>query len=479
MAYKIGNRSQRTFFPPTIDEYIGPEDPVRVYDAFVDALNLEELGISVQPDKAGAHEYYPRAMAKLIIYGYSYGNRSSRRLERACHHNLSFIWLMSGLKPDYRTIARFRSEYKDAIKNILKQSVRLCIKLGLVEGNTLFLDGSKFRANASINNTWTDKKCAEYLEKISKNIDRLVDEAERIDQQEEEKESLVKIKKELMDQEKLQATIQYIAKTLKETKEPSINTVDQDCVKAKGRQGTHASYNAQIVVDEKNGLIVSGEAVSENNDLNQFHNQLKEASEVIGAKPRVACSDSGYFSLEDLKQVPEDITVVMPAQKQAQKENKIHPVKPFDKEQFQYDSAKDEYVCPEGKRLTYLGIAFSDPRKKAYKADGKDCRGCPHFGVCTPYRDGRRIVRMAEEPLKERLEAIYHSPEGQEVYRLRKQKVELPFGHMKRNLGAGQFLLRGRKGVNAEISLLSTCFNIARMITLVGIPALILKLQGM
>ena len=85
---------------------------------------------------------------------------------------------------------------------------------------------------------------------------------------------------------------------------------------------------------------------------------------------------------------------------------------------------------------------------------------------------------MTDEALKEHLEDMYHSPHGQEVYRLRKQKVELPFGHMKRNLGAGQFLLRGRKGVNAKLSLLSTCFNIARMITLIGIPALILKLQG-
>jgi transposase len=479
MAYIIGNRGQITFFPPSIDEYIGPEDPVRVYDAFVEALNFEELGITIQGNKAGAHEYYPKAMVKLIIYGYSYGNRSSRRLERACHHNLSFIWLVSGLKPDYRTIARFRSENKKAIKEILKQCVKLCIKLDLIEGNTLFIDGSKFRANASIKNTWTDEKCQEYLEKISKNIERLVDEAERIDWEEEEKESLVKIKKELMDQEKLQATIQEVAKTLKETGKSSINTVDEDCVKAKGRQGTHASYNAQMAVDEKHGLIVSSDAVSQNNDLNQLHHQLKQASEAIGKKPDVACTDAGYFSLEDIKQVEEAIKVVMPTQKQAQKEKDIHAVKPFGKEQFQYDATKDEYVCPEGKRLPYKGIAFSHPRKRAYKADGKDCRECAHFGVCTPSREGRRIVRLSEEPLKERLEAIYHSPEGQEIYRLRKQKVELPFGHMKRNLGAGQFLLRGRRGVNAELSLLSTCFNIARMISLVGISALIPKLQGM
>ncbi len=84
---------------------------------------------------------------------------------------------------------------------------------------------------------------------------------------------------------------------------------------------------------------------------------------------------------------------------------------------------------------------------------------------------------MVDEALKNQLEETYQSPQGREIYKLRKQKVELPFGHMKRNLGAGQFLVRGRKGVNAELSILSTCFNIARMITLIGVPALMIKLN--
>jgi len=115
---------------------------------------------------------------------------------------------------------------------------------------------------------------------------------------------LVRVKEELMDQEKLKATIQDIAKTLKETGKSSINTTDQECVKTKGRQGHMPHNNAQIAVDEKHGLIASGEGVSENNDLNQFHNQLSQASENIGNKPGGACSDSGYFSLKDLIKCP-------------------------------------------------------------------------------------------------------------------------------------------------------------------------------
>ena len=162
MAYKCGNQIQMTFLPSKIDDYVTSLDPVRVYDAFVDSLDLESLGISLIPGN-GAEEYYPKTMLKLLIYGYSYGTRASRKLERACYHNLSFQWIMGGMKPDYRTIARFREKHKEAISEVLKQCVRICMDLDLIEGNTLFFDGSKFRANASINNTKTKKKCKKYL----------------------------------------------------------------------------------------------------------------------------------------------------------------------------------------------------------------------------------------------------------------------------------------------------------------------------
>ncbi|MCF6153588.1 MAG: transposase [Candidatus Kuenenia stuttgartiensis] len=148
MTYIVGNRDQKALLPLTIEDYVKPEDLVRAYDAFIETLDLQEMGFTINPDKAGAYEYYPMAMLKLIVYGYSYGERSSRKLERACHHNLSFIWLVSGIKPDYRTIARFRRDNKEAIKQVLKQNVKFCIELNLIEGNTLFVDGSKFRANA-------------------------------------------------------------------------------------------------------------------------------------------------------------------------------------------------------------------------------------------------------------------------------------------------------------------------------------------
>lgn len=479
MGYIIGNRNQKTFFPPTIEDYVGLDDPVRVYDAFVENLGFQEMGLPIHQKKAGAHEYHPKAMLKLIIYGYSYGIRSSRKLERACYHNVSFMWLVSGIRPDYRTISRFRSENKDSIKQVLKQNVKLCIKLDLIEGNTLFIDGSKFRANASVNSTWDDKRCDRYLEVAEKNIDRIMEEAEQIDKEEDNNGSLVKLSKELQNQEKLRAKVQKISKMLKETGKEKINSTDVDSVNGKTRQGSHAIMNCEVSTDEKHGLIVNSEAVSQNNDYNQFAPQLEQSTETLGKSPANAISDAGYFSLKDIEKVPESVNVIMPTKNQAQKENKKKDLKSFGKEEFKYDKERDEYICPEGKTLENKGIAFSDENKIGYKATGKECRSCKHFGVCTKCKAGRRIVRMANEELKEKLEEVYQKKESQELYKLRKEKAELPFGHMKRNLGAGQFMLRGKKGVDAELSILSTCFNMARMITIIGIPTLIAMLNGM
>jgi len=476
MAYKCGNRTQTSFLPSTIEDYVSSQDPVRVYDAFVDSLGFKALGISLDP-QAGADTYFPRAMLKLIVYGYSYGIRSSRKLERACHHNLSFQWLMGGEMPDYRTIARFRSRYKEAIKKILKQCVRLCVKLDLIEGNTLFTDGSKFRANASINNHWTKEKCERRLEKIDKQIDQLLEDAEQLDLQEDKEESMVKLNKEIESKEKLIEKIKETLQTLEETQQKSTNSTDPDCVKAHGRQGNHASYNVQSTVDEKHGLIVQAEAVSQGNDLNQLHRQISEATEVLEVKPKNVCADAGYASTQDLKEIDEEIRVIVPSTRQTQIENDKHAVKEFDKEHFVYDKEKDEYICPAGKTLRYQAYCKGENRKQ-YQAGVKDCQQCPHHGTCTTSKAGRQIMRMVDQEIKERFEAIYASPEGQDIYKVRKEKVELPFGHMKRNLGAGQFMLRGKPKVDAEVSILSTCFNIARMITLFGIPKLILELNN-
>ena len=472
MAYRYGDRRQKILFPQSIDEYIPQDAPVRAYDAFVDALDFDQLGIKVEPNKVGCPQYDPKIMLKLLVYGYSYGIRSSRKLEREIHYNLSFIWLTGGIKPDHKTIAQFRRNNKAALANVLKQCARLCIDLGLIEGNTLFIDGSNFRANASIDNHWSKERCLKRLERIDNRINEILSECEQIDQSECNDSSLVKMKEELSDNKTLRKKVtDILSKFNKEGKE-SINATDCDCVKIHSRQGSHAGYNAQTVVDEKHGLIVSSDVVKENFDNHQFAKQVNNANDTLGKKAKAACADSGYSDIDELEKIDkQDIKVVVPSARQASEKKPGE----FDVSKFEYDSARDCFICPAGKVLEYCNTEVKESRK-VYRVEKTVCQSCQHFGVCTTCGNGRKITRLLKEDLRQKLERQYEQPDSQEIYKLRKQKSELPFGHIKHNLKAGGFLLRGLEGVKAEMSILSSCFNIARMISIIGVSELIARL---
>ena len=476
MAYRYGNRYQFGLFPQSIEDYVAPHDPVRAYDAFVEALDVNDLGIQIDPDQVGNSEYDPKAMLKLFVYGYSYGTKSSRKLERETHHNLSFMWLMGGLKPDHKTIAEFRRKNKETLKKVLRQCARMCLKLDLIAGNVLFVDGAKIRANAARAKTHDQAYYEQHLLEIDRRIEQLVEECEKIDEMEEGQKSWVEMDRELTQKKQLKERMQEALKTLKETGRADVNLTDPDCALMHSIQGSHASYNVQSVVDDKNGLIVHAEVVQEATDVNQFATQIGQANEVLEEPCKVACADAGYADTEELQKIDgQQIKVIVPSQRQALHEEEG----PFSKSHFRYDKEQDCYWCPEGNRLRYDWTDKQSGKRFYQITNGKICRRCVHDGQCTSAKKGRRITRMALEEIKEKFEVQYEEPESQEIYKRRKARVELPFGHIKRNLKTDGFLMRGRNGVNAETSLLATCFNLARMITILGVSGLIDKLIGL
>jgi transposase len=241
MAYRCGDRYQTALFPQSIEEYVAEDDPVRAYDAFVDALNFQELGIELDKNKVGNSEYDPKSMIKLLVYGYSYGVKSSRKLERECHHNIAFVWLMGGLKPDHKTIAEFRRRNKTALKRILRQCARLCIKLDLIAGNVLFVDGTKIRANAARNRTHKRSYYEKLLTDIDRRIEKLLTECESIDRQEQSTGSYVAMDKELAKTQNLRGRIKQVLETFRGS---AVEQVNQTSGCAYHGQGSRR-YNVQ------------------------------------------------------------------------------------------------------------------------------------------------------------------------------------------------------------------------------------------
>jgi transposase len=462
MAYLRGERQQTQLFPASLEEYVGTEDPVRVYDAFVDQLDFQELGMILDEQQVGPPEFDPQAMLKLLVYGYAYGIRSSRKLERALYHNVSFMWLMGGLKPDHKTIARFRKDHRDGLKNVLKQCVRLCLKLGLIEGNTLFVDGTKIRANAGMRESWSVERCERVLKETDARIETILKECEATDNAEIEDRSLVEVPEELKEAQALKAKVQEIAEELKKSAKTSFNTTDPDCRHMQGRQGTHAAYNVQAVVDRQHGLIVQIDAVNDVNDRHQLAEQTVKANAMLGKSCQKVCADAGYDHNPTWKELEDQkIEVIV-------KPNDQMPSGAFTKDQFVFDSERNRYVCPAGELLTYRR---TDPRtqQRSYAITRPViCQSCVHYMICTKSKAGRIVTRMPFEEIRPIVRARYESPMGQAIYAQRQCNVEHPFGHIKRNLGVQAFLLRRFSGVRAEAALLATCFNLTRMMTIIG-----------
>lgn len=473
MAYIKGNRNQIMLLPQAVEDYIAKDDPVRAYDAFVEALDCDKLGLAIDENQAGANPYWPKAMLKLLVYGYAYGMRSSRKLERACYHNLAFIWLTENIKPDYCTIARFRIANKDVLKNVLRQCAHMCLKLGLIEGNTLFVDGTRIKADASLKNTWSKERLQKYEAKITENIERILAECQAVDDAEADDGSLVKLKEELADQEILKAKVAEIAKELNASDTQKFNTTDPDSFMSKADRGAKMYHNIQATVDEKHGLIVNAEVVNQSVDANQLSIQAKEAGDTLEKKPENLCADNGYYSIDDIGKIGADINVIVPSQGQLIKERAPDKIKTFSKDTFKYDNKRDCYVCPENKELSRTDLTIPDrPNAIVYKARDRECKHCKHFGACTTSRNGRKIIRQRNETLLQKLAQIYDSAPGQRIYKLRKQKVELPFAHFKHNMNMRQFLLRGIEKVKSEVLLCSIGYNLTRMISLLGVNKL-------
>jgi len=467
MPYITGVREQRQLFPANLDEYVGPEDPVRAYDAFVEQLDFAQLGIELKEDKVGHPEFDPRWMVKLLVYGYSYGIRSSRKLERATYHNVSFIWLMGGLKPDHKTIARFRRSHAAALKNVLKHCAQVCLKLGLVEGNTLFVDGTKVRANASMKHTWTAERCKKSLKDLDQRIDELFGQCEAADQQEQQHGSLVKMQEQLEGQNQLKTKIAGILRQLQQQGKKAVNTTDPESARVRNGGQIETGYNCQAVVDDRHGLIVHSEVVNQSNDVGLFSEQVQSAQDTLGKKCEAACADKGYSSPEDLKRsLDQNIDVMVP----------INRCSDF-RDHFTYEADQDRYRCPQGHVLRYAGINNRNRSHMYAIEDALTCLRCPRFGTCTRSQTGRRVERPFTEEVREQLEARFALPDAQILMRKRKMRAEHPFGHIKHNLGMRAFLLRGLGGVRAEIALAATAFNLTRMIKLIGIQKLIQSLN--
>lgn len=268
------DRNQISLIPMSLDELISEDNPVRVLDAFVESINLHELGFKYAITKAtGRKPYDPANMFKLYLYGYFNGIRTSRKLESECKRNIELMWLIQELKPDYRTIADFRKDNISLLKNIFKHFSLLCNELGLFGKEIVAIDGSKFRANNARKKNLTKgkiEKMLAYFEQAAEHYLELLESTDDNDATNTFNYNKEEIQRKLANATQRIHDLTEIKQQVEVTGEVSLTDKDARLMSA-NNMGFDVAYNMQTAVDAKNHIIVTADITNSPADQGQLY----------------------------------------------------------------------------------------------------------------------------------------------------------------------------------------------------------------
>jgi transposase len=491
-TFKTGaSREQASLLPARIEDYVGPDNPVRAIESFVCALDLAKLGFRHADrgaEEAGQPPYAPADLLKLYLYGYTNQVRSSRRLEREACRNLELIWLLKNLKPGYRTIANFRKENWEALRAVNRNFVLLLRELDLVGGSVVAIDGSFFHGDASKASIFTRKRLAEQIAKLDLEIeaygksleDNDAAEAKEPRQDRSDGPSAgggtnggdigTKVATLMAQRSRARADLAR----LEESGETQLSLTDPDArLLVKNGQGI-AGYNVQVAVDDKHNLIVASEVVNDSSDVGQLHAMAKAAKEALDAETLQALADEGYYSSLELKACEDDgiVAYVPVPEGNGQLEKKGR----FSLKDFSYEDGADAYHCPAGQLLHRTeGSNWENTSGRVeirYAGRKAICGACPLKARClSPKAVTRTIRRWEHEDVLERHRARMEG--AGKLMRCRSGIVEHPFGTLKCRAGHRHFLVRGFNKVRGEWSLMALCYNITRVLNILGFEAFV------
>lgn len=484
MNYICGtDRNQGTFLPDTVDDYVAANNPVRVIEAYVESLDMSELNFSnSEPNNTGRPMYAPKDMLKLYLYGYMNRVRSSRNLETETKRNLEVIWLMKKLSPDHKTIARFRQNNPEALKNVFRHFVKTCMGLGLYGKELIAVDGSKFKAWNTKDRNFTPGKLEDRIKNIDLKIDSYLSMLNNEDLSDDEKDDLNETEM-LQIIENLSARkqrYQEIQNEIATTEVRQVSLTDPDSRLMKTKDGLDVCLNVQSAVDSKNNMIAEFQVGNQVQDKNLMSSVAIQAANTLEVETISVVADAGYDSASDIAGLiangfdphvcGANYDICIPC-----KEDETEEITDYTNGRSVYIPERNIFICPMGQVLHPHGINKNKQIAKYYNC--KACNGCSHKCTISRYARAERQMPLSEFSKEYNDKNLYIRQikvrANRKIIRQRKSIIEHTFGTIKRALGISYLLLRGKDKVTGEISLAFTAFNIKRAINILGVERLI------
>jgi transposase len=467
-AINAPDRHQLTFMN-TLDDLVAADHPVRLLDQLIDHIISADPAFfdHLAPQESAGRKGYPAAsLLKLLFYGYIHGISSSRKLQTEAERNIEVIWLLSTLKPSYKTIADYRRDHPEQIECINRQVTCFLADNGWIEGKRVAIDGARIKAYTS----WdmpdeahlsqrieqAQQRLEQWLERLALN-DALEDAAEELEQLPPEGES------EIMQQigclhrhiEKLEAARDRLADS--EAKRLPLSDPEARAMRAPHGSSPPA-YNLQAGVDSAYGMIVGTSVVNEANDFQQLQPMHQLLEDRLGRPVDELLADKGYADLGDIKRIQTETSThcYIPENDTAMRNRKVS---------FHYQPEEDQYRCSAGRTLEPIAKERYYRDKQAY-CDiyrGTNCQSCPMQSACTSAADGVRQLRVFHGAewrhcYKQQLASRY----GKARTRERKSIVEHVFGTVRYMMGQIPLKLRGLRKVQTEIDLYAGGYNLKR-----------------
>ena len=502
VVFKDYSPNQILLLPPSLEEMIDPNHPVRVVNQVIDSLDIDAL---IRKYKGGGcSSYHPRMLLKALVYGYLTNNYSSRKIEQALKQNIHFMWLSGMSYPDHNTINRFRCDRLNGVlKKVFSQVVLLLIEKGVITLKEAYLDGTKIEANANRYTFVWGRSIAKSKERIKKQLDELWAYAESVAKEELENNEPEHFEK--IDQDSIKQTISIINEALKgkpvnkkvkqkldyvrknwpdnlkkyeqQEKTPgnrnSYSKTDPDATFMRMKEDhmlngqLKPGYNWQISTE--NQYILGYTIHQSATDTNTLPEHMRSLQNTLGRMPEVLVADAGYGSEENFEFLEKNnIEAFVKYQYFHKEQSKKWRTDPFRLENLPYDEKYDSYTCPDGRKMSFVKgkVRITDNGFKQVKRiyQTQECSGCPMHEACNKCNRNRRIevnpkLNHYKSIMRERL----NSERGRKYRSQRPVDVEAVFGIIKGNRNHRKFLLRGLEKVEIEAGLLALAHNLGKL----------------
>jgi transposase len=491
--FKRYDYSQKVLIPVSLQEQLVPGSLAFAIHTLIETrMDMSVFEGNYKNDATGRSAYDPKILLKVVLLGYARGLISSRDIERACCENVTFMALSGNQRPDHSTIAAFVSSMKDQILPLYCDILLVCEQENLLGGTFFALDGLKLSSNASKQSSGTVADLKKKRRKIQQKVKRLL--KDQIDADKDDDDNFPTLSNREQQIDKLQKQADRIEKWLKQNdakigvnkKELHSNVTDNDSAKMYTAHGTVQGYNAQALVDSKHQVIVHGEAIGkglDNDNLAPVVDGAKKNLERIGKgkdyfEGKILTADSSYHSVTNIAKCNEEkLDAYIPDNKFRNGDKRFATrvgyrprSKKFTFADFQYDGGKDEYMCPNGKRLKPLVKSGRHKGKllRVYRSRQKDCRRCQLRAKCLQNKDAKRrhltyYADASGNNISQAMVKKIETQKGRKIYPQRIAIVEPVFANIGVHKRMNKFSLRGKIKVNIQWLLYCMVHNIEKV----------------